>query len=327
MNSIGEKKMNNRKCKLLLVLIALIMTVQLCGFSFVQPNIAIDTDKYPVYTYVTADDLINELNRDKSLSKYKDKYIVLSGMFENRSKDGINVINSESVTIPCSYKKDAGISSDGFSFKDKIAVWGKCTVTFGKLKLTEVKKIVKDPAVRSSETYYTLNGSFLEKSRALERTLNGGTVKYYIPSGWKAVERNIKGQDLGKIDGYQYVLNNLPGNNSGVPESLFVCYFDKSLLLNSSDMTRTNQVEKAIIKNIEGSVGTFPIYKKTTYYGAKYQYYHGVYNDPLMEKYSTEYVFQADGDRGIVMYLYLYRETEANHLSDVMLITRLLEIN
>lgn len=78
--------MNNRKCKLLLVLIALIMTVQLCGFSFVQPNIAIDTDKYPVYTYVTADDLIDELNRDKSLSKYKDKYIVLSGMFENRSK-------------------------------------------------------------------------------------------------------------------------------------------------------------------------------------------------------------------------------------------------
>ena len=122
-------------------MLALIMTVQLCGFSFIQPNIAIDTDKYPVYTYVTADDLINELNRDKSLSKYKDKYIVLSGMFENRSKDGINVINSESVTIPCSYKKDAGISSDGFSFKDKIAVWGKCTVTFGKLKLTEVKKM------------------------------------------------------------------------------------------------------------------------------------------------------------------------------------------
>lgn len=315
--------MCNKKYRVLFALLILVLSVQLCGFSF-GASIAIDTKKNPIYSYVTADKLTAEFSKDNKLTKYKNQYIVLSGLFESSNNKSFTITNSNYESIACKYKKNSGVDISGFDFKENVAVWGKCTVSFGKIKITDVRKVTKAPAVRSAETFFTLDGTFLDKSDSLERTLNGGRIKYYIPSSWETIEKNIVENEIGEIDGYQYVLNKIPGCENEVPESLFVCYFNKDRLAHHDDIKKTNKVEKAIIENIEGSVGIFPTTIQTTYYNAKYQHYCGIYTDQI-DNYSTEYVFQTDGDRGIIMYLYLYRESDAKHLSDVMLITRLLE--
>ena len=186
----------------------------------------------------------------------------------------------------------------------------------------------KKPVVRSSEIYFTLDGSSFDKAGASERKLKNGRVKYYIPGDWIKIEADIKATELGIIEGYQYVLNKMPGNISDVPESLFVCYFDKNLLKNTSDIKNTEQVEKAIIQNInpDEKIGQFPSANVNTYYGAKYQYYSGKYQRGVGQAYRTEYVFQADGEKGIVMFLYLY-PNDNKYLSDVLFTTRFTEIN
>jgi hypothetical protein len=111
------------------------------------------------------------------------------------------------------------------------------------------------------------------------------------------------------------------------PELLFICYFDKKLLKEQGDVAhKARDTEKAIVKNIEGKVtGFFPSKTAYTYYGSTYKYYLGKYSDPaqLGRGYHTEYVFQEDGDRGIIVLLYVYREEK--HLSDVMFAARFIE--
>lgn len=320
----------NNTYRIIAVMIILIISIQLCGFATIKPDIAIDTEKHHVYKHITAEDLLSELSADKknAQNKYKNQYILLSGLFESADSNGnsFSIINSKYESINCVFEKKLNIDTSDYSFMDKVAVYGKCTFSFGKIKFTDVKKIMTAPVVRSTEVFYTLDETSFEKSTSLERTLNEGKVKYYIPSKWKDIEVNISEQGIGSIEGYQYVLNNTPGSSDAVPESFFICYFDKKLLKESADIKNTDSVEKAIIENIDGSVGKFPSYKVNTYYGVNYQYYLGKYTDAMEtgKGYHTEYVFQSDGDRGIIMYLYLYRD--AKHISDVMITTRLLEI-
>lgn len=321
--------MQKKYYKLLALLLVPLFVAGLCGFAFSKPEIAVDTERDHVYLHITVESLLAEFstNSKNAQEKYKGQYLLVSGLFESENKKtgGFSIINSNYDSIDCTFIKNLNLDVSNHSFKDKVAVYGKCTYSFGKLKLVDVEKIIVAPAVRTSETYFTLDGTSLDKSAALERTLNDGKVKFYIPEKWKDIEVNISEEGIGSMDGYQYVLNKTRGSSDTEPESLFICYLESDKLRYVSDMKNTDGVEKAIIENIEGSVGTFPAYKTTTSYGAKYQYYLGKFNDEteVGKGYRTEYIFQADGDRGIIMFLYLYREEK--HLSDVLIAARMLE--
>ena len=319
-----------RKRVIALLFIMLICT-QLCGFSLSNKKVIIDTEKKPVYEYITADTFLNsiDISEDTAKKKYDDHYLLISGMFEshNASKKSFTIMSRDFRSITCEYDKSFKETLNNYIYKDSIAVYGKCDVSFGKFKINEVKKVIAYQNAKSSEQYYTLDGTFLDKSTASERTLNNNRIKYYIPSSWKSVEKSIREEERGSIEGYQYVLNRLSDSNRSDAESLFVCYFDKKLLKVPDEIKKTEDIEKMIVNNIEGKVDGFPSKEADTYYGSEYQYYLGKYTD-LMDVgkgYHTEYVFQKDGNNGIIMYLYLYREP--THISDIMLITRLLEIN
>ena len=104
-------------------------------------------------------------------------------------------------------------------------------------------------------------------------------------------------------------------------------FWKKSLFIFfASDYDETKLIEKAIVENILGNVGIFPTKKVTTYYGAEYNYYDGVYKNPLEagDGYRCEFIFEADGEDGIVVVLYVYRE--AKHVEDVLFLTRFLEV-
>lgn len=322
--------MQKKYFKLLALLLVPLFVAGLCGFVFPKPDIAVDTERDHVYLHITVETLLDEFseNSKNAKEKYKDKYLLVSGVFESANTKGFSIININSKnydSIDCTFIKNLKLDVSDHSFKDKVAVYGRCRYSSGKVKLVDVEKIIDAPSVRTSETYFTLDGTSLDKSAALERTLNDGKVKFYIPEKWKDIEVNISEEGIGSIDGYQYVLNKTRGSSDAEPESLFVCYLGADKLRHVQDMKNTNGVEKAIIENIEGSVGKFPACKTTTYYGAKYQYYQGKYNDKteIGKGYRTEYIFQKDGDNGIIMFLYLYREEK--HLSDVLIAARLLE--
>ena len=190
-------------------------------------------------------------------------------------------------------------------------------------------KITRLPSLAlSSDMYYLSDGTEYNKRNSTKVTLNNGSVEYYIPSTWanSKIQHSVKDEKLGTMEGYQYVLNKLNPADPA-PESLFVCYFDNNTQLAfAGDSDETKLIEKAIVENILGSVGIFPTKRVTTYYGAEYNYYDGVFKNVLEagEGYRCEFIFQADGNDGIVVILYVYRE--ANHVKDVLFLTRFLEI-
>jgi len=192
----------------------------------------------------------------------------------------------------------------------------------------QVGKIPAD--IRSDEMYYQLDGSSFDRKNATKVTLHEGAVEYYIPDSWasEAIQHSIVEDNLGIMEGHQYTLNKLDPSES-VPESLFVCYFDNETHLSDylNDADETELIEKAIVENILGSVGKFPSKESKTYYGSDYDYYTGSFKSMLEmgTGYHTEFVFQADGEEGIVLVLYVYKNTR--HLSDVMFVTRFIEIN
>ena len=320
--------MIRNKHNILAVIILLVTAISLSSFTLFNSSVEIDTSENRVYRYITVDALLNDFSRDSksAQAKYNNQFVLLSGLFESSDNKGLSVMDEDYRAVKCTFEKNKSFNLK-YSFKDKVAVYGRVSCTLGKPELTEVRKVIDTPVVRSSEIYYTLDGTSFDKTASTERTLGGGRVKYYIPSGWKKIEADIAKNDLGIIEGYQYVLNKTPGNTSEVPESLFVCYFDKDLLKTTSDIKSTEQVEKAIIGNInpDEKIGSFPSANITTYYGARYQYYSGKYQRGAGQAYRTEYVFLPDGENGILMFLYLY-PNDNKYLSEVILTTRFTEI-
>lgn len=321
--------MNKLKNAVLIVFLAALGSV-LCGALWSRPSVVIDTEKNIVYEYITAETLVNDFSEDsgKAESRYDGKFFLVAGLYEtgNDGENSFSIMDRNMNSVSCSYSKNTSVS-DRFSFKDKVAVYGKLKYSFGKYELTDVQKIIPAPAARSSEIYYTLDGTFADRSASVERELNNGKIKFYIPKAFTGIENSIKDDETGEMEGFQYNLSKLSADKSNEPEALFVCYFDKKLLRETSDITRTNDVEKLIIQNIENknSIVGFPSKKIKTYYDAEYQYYRGNFTSNVGTGYRTEYVFQKAGDDGILVYLYLYKEEK--HISDVMLITRMLEIN
>ncbi|MBQ9141767.1 MAG: hypothetical protein IJX63_08245 [Lachnospiraceae bacterium] len=318
------------------VILALCACLTLCGAGwFDSTKVAIDTVNSPVYQYYSADDIVAvfDISEKIATEKYDDMYVLLSGKVRSFGKDNKNMVifstESPERDIVCTYDKSLRTAASAYKIGEKVAVYGQIKVgVFDKEISIEVDKIVKVPdAVTSTNTYYLLDGSTFHKADAQKVTLNDGGVEYYIPTHWEGIQHDIVVEGLGSMEGYQYVLNQMPGSTDAVPESLFVCYFDNEQQLDkSSPFGETQQIEKAIVENILGSAGKLPTKTVTTYYGSKYDYYVDSYRTTFEAGvgYHTEFVFQADGKDGIVVILYVYKE--AKHLSDIMFLMRFLEI-
>lgn len=325
------------KRRITAVLLAFCTCLSLCGASwFDGAKVVVDTENNQVYQYRTADEVVSEFaaNSKNAKNKYNNQPLLLYGKVVSVDKDGKNLvvtgINNAALTIECTCEKSLRSTARMYSSGDMVALYGNVIVGIlsGDLYFT-VDKITTLPAsALSSDIYYLLDGTSYNKRNATKVTLNNGGVEYYVPATWTSdkIQRNIKEENLGTMEGYQYVLNKLSPTDP-VPESLFVCYFDNSdQLAYAGDANETKLVEKAIVENILGSVGIFPTKRVTTYYGAEYNYYDGVFKNALEtgDGYRTEFIFQADGEDGIVVILYVYRE--AKHMNDVLFLTRFMEI-
>ena len=307
----------------------------LCGFTLLPEDVLIDTKKNPVYAYMTADTFLEAFAANPKAAKeqYDDQYLLISGKLgeQDTKKKSFAILDSKSHSVTCKYDNSFQGIAGRFKATDHIAVYGKCSVLLnGDYQITDVAKVIAAPNVTSSEMYFVKdNDTCLDKKTATERSLNGGHVKYYIPNEWVGKEKPIINEEnpknsIGNMEGYQYVLN----EKSAWPESLFVCYFDKQQLKEPNDIKETEDVERAILRNIEKKekLNRFPARETTTYYDAEYDYYCGEYHDKHQRGYHTEYIFQKDGNRGLIVFLYLYHtEEDVSHLSEVLLTTRLLE--
>lgn len=326
-----------RTKKLLPLLLIIPMMLFFCGFLFEDVSVLVDTKKNHVYEYISADDIFADFAEDWDSAKkeYKDGYYIVSGRIEDISKKGdtINIYGSSvrDDHIICSCPKELRSESIKFKSNDGIGVYGKITFSlFDKNIHINAERIVSAPGGVKKGVFYLLDGNKIDKNSMRIRTLNNGSVVYKIPTVWEEVEHSIDKDELGTIEGYQYILNQLPGSTVTVPESFFVCYFDnESKLENKDDKKETELIEKAIINNIsgEGKGDSARTKKVNTYYGAKYNYFVSSYTDALNalnNGYHVEYIFQKNGDDGLVMYLYVYKD--AKHLSDVLFLTRFLEI-
>lgn len=312
------------------------MMLFLCGLSFNNATVKVDTEKNPVYEYITADDILADLSNDPDAArkKYKNGCYIVSGKIQSISKKGdtIDLTGSSASDdhIICSCPRELRSKALSSAAGEAIAVYGRITVgLIDKDIHIDADRFTSVPAAVRSGSFFLSDGTQMDKNSMSRRTLNNGTVKFSIPAAWKEVEHSIIEDGIGTIDGYQYVLNRLPGSSDNVPESFFICYFDnESKLENADDKKETKLVEKAVIDNIsgEGKGDAARTRDVSTYYGAKYNYYVGSYTDELdagNNGYHAEYIFQKDGDDGLVMYLYIYKD--AKHLSDIMFVTRFLE--
>ncbi len=321
---------------------AILMTLCIC-LSFIGAGwfdgakVVVDTENNKVYQYRTADEIVSGfiLNSKAAKTKYNGQPVLLYGTVVSVGKDGKNIevtgFNFTSRTIECICDKSLRSTAKTYQKGTKVALYGSMEVGFitGDLYLTVDKITALPETALSSDMYYLIDGTEYNKKNSTEVTLHNGAVEYYIPSTWDndKIRHSVKDENLGTMEGYQYVLNKLSPADP-VPESLFVCYFDNNAhLAFAGDADETKLIEKAIVENILGNVGIFPTKKTTTYYGAEYNYYDGVYKNPLEagEGYRCEFIFQADGEDGIVVVLYVYRE--ARHLKDVLFLTRFLEVN
>lgn len=325
-----------QKKRRMAVILALCACLTLCGAGwFDTTKVTIDTENNPVYQCCTADDIVTvfDINENIAKEKYDGMYVLLSGKIRSFGKDSKNMVlfSSESPErdILCTYDKSLRAAASAYRIGERVAVYGQIKVgLFDKKISIEVDKIVEVPdKFTSANMFYLQDGSAFNKLDAKKVTLNDGGVEYYIPSYWEGIQHDIEAEGLGCMEGYQYVLNQMPGSTDAVPESLFVCYFDNEQQLDkSSPFGETQQIEKAIVENILGSAGKLPTKTVTTYYGSKYDYYIDSYRTTFEAGvgYNTEFVFLADGEEGVVVVLYVYKE--AKHLSDVMFLMRFLEI-
>ncbi len=325
------------KRKITAVLLAFCICLSLCGAGWFEPvRVVVDTENNPLYQYRTADEIISEFVADSKAAKnnYANQPLLLYGRVTEVEKDGkslvVTGVNTSALTIECTCGKSLRSAAEMYHVGDMVALYGHLTVGLfsGSPRFTVDKFTVLPASALSEDMYYLLDGTSYNRRNAAKVTLNNGGVEYYVPDTWtnSSIQRSIKEENLGTMEGYQYVLNKL-NPASPVPESVFVCYFDNSSqLAYAGDADETRLIEKAMIKNILGSVGIFPTRRVSTYYGAEYNYYDGVFKNAMEagEGYRTEFIFQADGEDGVVVILYVYREAE--HVEDVLFLTRFLEI-
>lgn len=321
--------------------IALILAFSMCllmtASMFKTTEMALDTTKNIVYQNENLEYFLirRAASQDSAKAIYQNGYYVFLGTIRSKNSDNkkltLGELNDSSLDVlSCSVTNaDVRRSLSDISVGNTVKAYGKLNVGIldGEWELV-IDRIEKTQETELSRTAYSLlNGTTLDTEKMIKRSLavKDGHVDYLIPKDWQGVEKNIVLSGLGTMEGYQYCLNEI-GNQSVHPESLFVCYFENEKhLLRSSDKNETDLIEKAIVKNILKKDLASSFTKVQTYYGASYHYYQDAYRTALGQNYHAEFVFQPDGTRGMVVYLYVYREK--SHLDQVMMAMRLLTVD
>ena len=313
-------------------LIILCIDTLLCGAKKV---VFMDTQDNIVYQSVDADRVLEDFSGDvkAAKNKYNNNYYLIYGKVVSKSKNNKEIVIgavvgdeiSDKITCKLSDKADIKYSS-GLSNGDLVRIYGKFDVSFkNALLFKEVKGISKVETVQSSDDGYSVFGGKIIKKSLMKRTvIKGSNITYYVPSEWKAVEHDIKKEGLGSARGYQYRLNEI-GNKEAEAESFFVCYFDKKTGVDINDRGNNKLIEEAILRDVLGkeNLKSFPFKTINTYYGTNYKYYRDIFKRSTGEKYQVEVAFQEKGD-GIVFYVYVCNNQK--HISDIMVVMRLLEI-
>jgi len=313
--------------RILIITLVICINFVFCGFMFSKPSIDINTDKFKVYKVYSIEDILKNGAEDNyklccvggkitEISNNNKKIYISNGTKESEILlDTNKVVNqAETLNVEDYIQVYGTVKKDIFSNEYHIEV---STLSTTKTALT------------TGDTYCLESGATINKSDMVECSLNDGKIKYFVPKSWKSedIEIDIIENDLGYVEGKQYVLNKINGSDVNIPESFFVCYFKyDGNLQKSTDKSKVKPIEKAIAESIEDStIIKFPSYEKKTYYGSKYQYYQGNYNDKIQvnKDYYTEYIFEQDGEDGIIMYLYLFRKPA--HIDDIMFVTRFLQ--
>ena len=315
------------------ILLAVIWTA-MCGAFWEKSEVMLDTEKNAVYSSLSIDELVSDVNlgAKAAKTKYNHKYFALPGKYRSISQDKKSIIVAapdkagHAVTVTAA-NEDAAKKMQNLAFNASIIVLGRVDVSMivGDITVRADAIIDSSDMTVSDSKYYLSDGSCVDSDKLADRELAGGMISYKLPKGWESVEHNITDEELGTIEGYQYRLNEMKGQEATEPESFFVCYFDNMMLKNPGDKDETQGIEEAIIRNILGidSVSGYPMRRVNTYYGRKYRYYQDAYRDKLGRGYHAEFVFENDGTAGEIVYLYIYKD--AKHLGDIMMLMRLLE--
>lgn len=189
-----------------------------------------------------------------------------------------------------------------------LAVWA---VSFGG-SILDYGKVVLDVSEQAGATY--------ADALSAEVSIPGGRMFCRVPKTFLSVEAKLEG-----TDGVQYRLNEIPETFNTSAEQLYVFYFEsEKYLLYAKDAKNVTAVEMAIVENIlpgekvGGIVNgwNFPSASKHNKKGTAFDYYSGEYTDVNKKTHHVEFVFTADGDRGLGCLLYVF--TDPVHKDDVL---------
>lgn len=324
----------NIKKRLLISLLLLGLVFTFTGALFASSQVVLDPDRHILYQNFTADEVLKAFNADRTRdeNKFEDVKVAVLGRVSSLSAGNVGLklgsIDSKYQSVIECTSLDLDVVNDFKALKpgDRVILYGEVSAgLFGASPTMRVEDLkITDEEPKNDKIYSTVNGSDIDTSNMVSYNI-GDRVEFTVPAEWKTVAHDLTKEDLGSIPGYQFRLNEIRGKQTASPESFFVCYFDNDLLQNASDKAKTDQIEEAIIRNIlkKDSITGFPLKKETTYYGTKYQYYQDAYQDKMGNGYHMEFVFEADGTDGVVVYLYVYKDQ--THLDEIIAVMRFLK--
>lgn len=330
-----------QRMKISVVFILVSVTMILCGWLFKKKEFVLDTEKRILYQHSSVNQIIADMekNSDTAKEKYDDGYYAVSGEISDISKNKKTLFigtanDGDTTSIECTASDKALIEKiEALKNGENVKVYGKVKVSSFRNNVSmEIAQITSVEASVASETMYSyIDGKTYDSSNMVTRNLADGKVKYYIPRNWIKVEKDIINSKLGNMEGYQYTLNEISGELAVEPESIFVCYFDsKTKLKDRSQKSKTKEIRKTIIDNIlqiDGKgIKAGEIKEKKSYYGTDYYYYDGAYTDKQEQGHHVEFVFQENANDGMIVYLYVYKEENLNHMDDILCVMRCLEI-
>ncbi len=309
------------------LLISIAAILFLTGFDFFNDPRELDPHSRVVYRSTDIAGVIGDIGRGE-----KDPNYAVSGKIDNIGKkyDVFRITGSKDEVIECRTSEIAVKNAVAdLSNGDTVTVYGEFRKNLigGGIsgKILDIKKgeIEKgDGILISGGKIY--NSENTRKETIVNKRNNGSDiVTFRVPKDWERVEKELDSKG-DHIYGYQYRLNRIRG--SAVPESLYVFYFDYNKnLTDKSRYDEKEKIEAAIVRNIlsKKDAGKCPESVVTSPYGPVYHYYDDKYESGD-DVYHLEFVFRSNGQRGMLVYMYIYRLPE--RVDEIMYVMRTTEI-
>lgn len=333
--------MKSKKAWIRAAAVVLALAVLTVGtlISDAASSLALDASQTVVYQNIETESILDvfQINHLTAQRNFDGRSYVVWGEISDKAQDRKSFTlqdTSKQGVITCESRQVIGGLED-LQAGDRVKVYGKIKVTVESelfswiqpavtMSVDKVEKTTASQALRS--TFSLLDGTGRNRDSMEQRTVGENAFVYYIPEAWAAVE-----SELPNVAGYQYKLNNLSGK--GAAESLFLFYVDGSCLERSGDISKTTQVQKAIIRNILGS-NSLKIRPEWSFLDSdirmsqieagycKFTGYSGWYTDPNRQNYRVEFLFLPSDGKGIRALLYVYKTAE--HANDILFMMRMM---